>query len=137
MEEMLAIALEGRDRTYFIGERTTGRTDALSNTSLSDGAVLSVESWRVLDRRGSAYSDMSTPICASKTHPRELLLLRIQPSLLPRSGSTARSELLQREWTSNPVVCRRLATASRAGHLSWRSNVPESQLFGKSRSLRP
>ena len=61
MEETLAIAFEGRDKTYFIGERTTGRTDALSNTSLSDGAVLSVESWRVLDRRGSAYSEGVDP----------------------------------------------------------------------------
>jgi carboxyl-terminal processing protease len=71
MEETLAIAFEGRDKTYFIGERTTGRTDALSNTSLSDGAVLSVESWRVLDRRGFAYSEGVDPNLRVEDPPRD------------------------------------------------------------------
>ena len=74
--ESLAIAFQGRPRTLFIGERTAGLTTSGFYWDLSDGAVLSIMSQEVRDRRGRTYpediepsirvADPSTPTAISK-----------------------------------------------------------------------
>lgn len=59
--ESLAIAFEGRRRTLFLGERTAGLTDSGTYWDLSDGAVLSIMSERVYDRRGHDYPEGIQP----------------------------------------------------------------------------
>ncbi len=59
--ESLAIAFEGRKRTLFLGERTAGLTDSGTYWDLSDGAVLSIMSQRVYDRRGHDYPEGIEP----------------------------------------------------------------------------
>ena len=59
--ESLAIAFRGRPHTIFIGEPTSGLTSSGTYWDLPDGAVLSIMSQQVYDRRGQSYPEGIQP----------------------------------------------------------------------------
>ncbi len=59
--EVFAVALKGRPKTCFIGQRTGGFTDSGAGWPLADGALLDIVTEQVFDRNGHAYPEGVEP----------------------------------------------------------------------------
>ena len=59
--EVLAIALKGRPKTFFVGQRTGGFTDSGAAWPLADGALLNLVTEEVFDRKSHAYPEGIDP----------------------------------------------------------------------------